>query len=64
MLIVGEKEARKAKYLYACKGEGDKGSVKIATFAEQIAEEVTVSSTPGRPKLRSPSLAKHTINTY
>ena len=40
MLIVGEKEAQEGKVSVRVQGEGEKGSVKIATFAEQIAEEV------------------------
>ena len=40
MLIVGEKEAQEGEVSVRVQGEGDKGSVKIATFAEQIAEEV------------------------
>lgn len=40
MLIVGEKEAQEGEVSVRVQGEGDKGSVKIATFAEQITEEV------------------------
>ena len=40
MLIVGEKEAQEGEVSVRVQGEGDKGSVKIATFAKQIAEEV------------------------
>ena len=40
MLIVGEKEAENGEVSVRVQGEGDKGSVKIATFAEQITAEV------------------------
>ena len=40
MLIVGEKEAQEGEVSVRVQGEGDKGSLKIATFAEQIAAEV------------------------
>jgi len=41
MLIVGEKEAQEGEVSVRVQGEGDKGSMKITTFAEQITEEVT-----------------------
>ena len=41
MLIVGEKEAQESEVSVRVQGEGDKGSMKITTFAEQITEEVT-----------------------
>ena len=40
MLIVGEKEAENGEVSVRVQGEGDKGSVKIAAFAEQITAEV------------------------
>ncbi len=40
MLIVGEKEAENGEVSIRKQGEGDQGSVKIATFAEQIKQEV------------------------
>ena len=41
MLIVGEKEAENAEVSVRKQGEGDKGSMKIATFAKLIADEVS-----------------------
>ena len=41
MLIVGEKEAQEGEVSVRVQGEGDKGSMKITTFAKQITEEVT-----------------------
>ena len=40
LLIVGEKEQAAGEVSVRKQGEGDQGSVKIATFAEQIAQEV------------------------
>jgi threonyl-tRNA synthetase len=40
MLVVGEKEAENGEVSVRKQGEGDKGTMKIATFAEAIAEQV------------------------
>ena len=40
MLIVGEKEAENDEISVRKQGEGDKGSMKIATFAAELAREV------------------------
>ena len=40
MLIVGEKEAENGEISVRKQGEGDKGSMKIATFAAELTEEV------------------------
>jgi threonyl-tRNA synthetase len=40
MLIVGEKEAENGEVSVRKQGEGDKGSVKIATFAADLLDEV------------------------
>ena len=40
MLIVGEKEAENGEVSVRKQGEGDKGTMKIATFAEEIAAKV------------------------
>lgn len=40
LLIVGEKEAQNGEISVRKQGEGDKGTMKIATFAENLAEEV------------------------
>ncbi len=40
MLIVGEKEAENGEVSVRKQGEGDKGTMKIATFAAEIAEKV------------------------
>ena len=40
MLIVGEKEAENDEISVRTQGEGDKGSMKIATFAAELAREV------------------------
>ncbi|MDR1781171.1 MAG: hypothetical protein LBR50_10675, partial [Tannerella sp.] len=40
MLIVGEKEKENNEISVRKQGEGDKGSMKITTFAAQIAAEV------------------------
>lgn len=40
MLIVGEKEAENGEVSVRKQGEGDKGSMKIATFATLLCEEV------------------------
>lgn len=40
MLIVGEKEAENGEISLRKQGEGDKGSVKIATFAEILKKEI------------------------
>ena len=41
MLIVGEKEAENGEVAIRKQGEGDKGTMKIADFAKNIAEEVS-----------------------
>ena len=43
LLIVGEKEAQNAEISVRKQGEGDKGSMKITTFAELLADEVKKS---------------------
>ena len=43
LLIVGEKEAQNAEVSVRKQGEGDKGSMKITTFAELLTEEVNKS---------------------
>ncbi|MDE6268910.1 MAG: threonine--tRNA ligase [Muribaculaceae bacterium] len=43
MLIVGEKEAENGEISVRKQGEGDKGTMKIATFAQNLAEEVNNS---------------------
>ena len=40
LLIVGEKEAQNEEISVRKQGEGDKGSMKITTFAKNLAEEV------------------------
>lgn len=40
MLIVGEKEAENGEVSVRKQGEGDKGTIKITTFAEEIAQQV------------------------
>jgi len=40
LLIVGEKEAENENISVRKQGEGDKGSMKVATFAAQINEAV------------------------
>ena len=40
MLIVGEKEAENGEVSVRKQGEGDKGTMKITTFAEEIAHQV------------------------
>ena len=40
LLVVGEKEAEKGEVSVRKQGEGDKGSMKIATFAENLNAEV------------------------
>ena len=40
MLIVGEKEKEKSEVSVRKQGEGDKGSIKITTFAAQIVGEI------------------------
>lgn len=40
MLIVGEKEQENDEVSVRKQGQGDQGSIKISTFAEQIAQEV------------------------
>ena len=40
MLVVGEKEAENGEVSVRKQGEGDKGSMKIITFAENLEEEV------------------------
>ena len=41
MLIVGEKEAENGEVSVRKQGEGDKGTMKITTFAEEIARKVS-----------------------
>ncbi|MCM1519502.1 MAG: threonine--tRNA ligase [Lachnoclostridium sp.] len=40
MLVVGEKEAENGEISVRKQGEGDKGSMKIATFADELTREV------------------------
>ena len=40
MLIVGEKEAENGEVSVRKQGEGDKGTMKITTFAENLTREV------------------------
>ena len=40
LLIVGEKEAENGEVSVRKQGEGDKGTMKIATFAEYLTKEV------------------------
>ena len=40
MLVVGEKEAQNGEISVRKQGEGDKGTMKIATFAEYLTNEV------------------------
>ena len=40
MLIVGEKEAENGEISVRKQGEGDKGTMKITTFAQNLANEV------------------------
>ena len=40
LLVVGEKEANNGEISVRKQGEGDKGTMKIATFAENLAREV------------------------
>mgnify|MGYP000802125508 FL=1 len=40
MLIVGEKEAENGEISVRKQGEGDKGTMKITTFAQNLAQEV------------------------
>ncbi|MDE6460622.1 MAG: threonine--tRNA ligase, partial [Paramuribaculum sp.] len=40
MLIVGEKEAENGEVSVRKQGEGDKGTMKITTFAADLAKEV------------------------
>ena len=40
MLVVGEKEAENDEVSVRKQGEGDKGSVKISTFAENFLHEM------------------------
>ena len=40
LLIVGEKEAESGEVSVRKQGEGDKGTVKIATFADDIKKEI------------------------
>jgi threonyl-tRNA synthetase len=40
MLIVGEKEAENDEVSVRKQGEGDKGSIKFTTFAENLNAEV------------------------
>ncbi len=41
LLIVGEKEAQNGEISVRKQGDGDQGSMKIATFAENLAQEVS-----------------------
>ncbi len=43
LLVVGEKEAQNAEVSVRKQGEGDKGSMKITTFAELLTDEVNKS---------------------
>ena len=43
LLIVGEKEAQNDEVSVRKQGEGDQGTMKIATFAEKMAQEVNSS---------------------
>ncbi|MDE6270510.1 MAG: hypothetical protein K2M12_06630, partial [Muribaculaceae bacterium] len=43
LLIVGEKEMAAGEVSVRKQGEGDQGSMKIATFAAKIAQEVNDS---------------------
>ena len=40
MLVVGEKEVNNGEISIRKQGEGDKGSVKISTFAENFLQEI------------------------
>lgn len=40
MLIVGEQEAENGEVSVRKQGEGDKGKMKITTFAESLAKEI------------------------
>ncbi|MCI9043158.1 MAG: hypothetical protein HFJ93_04540, partial [Muribaculaceae bacterium] len=40
LLIVGEKEAQNDEVSVRKQGEGDKGTMKITTFAENLTREV------------------------
>ena len=40
MLVVGEKEAENGEVSVRKQGEGDKGTMKIATFADDLTKEV------------------------
>ena len=40
LLVVGEKEAQNGEVSVRKQGEGDKGTMKIATFAANLTEEV------------------------
>ncbi len=40
MLIVGEKEAQNDEVSVRKQGEGDKGTMKITTFAKYLTDEV------------------------
>ena len=40
LLIVGEKEAQNGEISVRKQGEGDKGSIKIATFAADLVKEI------------------------
>ena len=41
LLVVGEKEAENGEVSVRKQGQGDQGSMKIADFAKNIAEEVS-----------------------
>ena len=43
LLVVGEKEQANGEISVRKQGEGDQGSMKIATFVEQITREVNES---------------------
>ena len=40
LLVVGEKEVKNGEISVRKQGEGDKGSVKISTFAENFSREI------------------------
>ena len=40
MLIVGEKEAENGEVAVRKQGDGDKGSMKVADFAQMVNDEV------------------------
>ncbi|MBO4945537.1 MAG: threonine--tRNA ligase, partial [Muribaculaceae bacterium] len=40
LLVVGEKEEKEGEDSVRKQGEGDQGTMKIATFAESLAKEI------------------------